>query len=124
MARYGTLKAWAGQLEMEDAAKLLRETLEQEKSADPKLSELALGALNEEAEGDEGRAVDDLKAEAERLVGLAKSRKLTLLTVESCTAGALACALANAKGAGDVLHGGFVVYTKENKCAAVVFRLS
>jgi nicotinamide-nucleotide amidase len=65
------------------------------------------------------RAVCDLKAEAERLVGLAKSRKLTLLTVESCTAGALACALANAEGAGDVLHGGFVVYTKENKCAAV-----
>ena len=63
--------------------------------------------------------MDDLKAEAERLVGLAKSRKLTLLTVESCTAGALACALANAEGAGDVLHGGFVVYTKENKCAAV-----
>ena len=48
--------------------------------------------------------MEDLKAEAERLVGLAKSKKLTLLTVESCTAGALACALAEA--AGEVFHGG------------------
>ena len=63
--------------------------------------------------------MDDLKAEAERLVGLARARKLSLVTVESCTAGALACALAKAEGAGDVLHGGFVVYTKENKCAAI-----
>lgn len=51
MARYGTLKAWAEQLEMEDAAELLEETLEEEKAADEKLSELAFGGLNEEAEG-------------------------------------------------------------------------
>jgi PncC family amidohydrolase len=61
----------------------------------------------------------DLKAEAERVVGLAKSKKLTLLTVESCTAGALACALAEAEGAGEVFHGGFVVYSKENKSFTV-----
>ena len=47
--------------------------------------------------------MEDLKAGAERVVGLAKSKKLTLLTVESCTAGALACALAEAEGAGQVL---------------------
>ena len=63
--------------------------------------------------------MEDLKAEAERLVGLAKSKKLTLLTVESCTAGALACALAEAEGAGEVFHGGFVVYSKESKSFAV-----
>jgi nicotinamide-nucleotide amidase len=39
--------------------------------------------------------------------------------VESCTAGALAHLLADAEGASTVLHGGFVVYTKENKIAAV-----
>ena len=50
--------------------------------------------------------MEDLKAEAERLVGLARSKKLTLVTVESCTAGALACALAEAEGAGEVFHGG------------------
>ena len=63
--------------------------------------------------------MEDLKAEAERVVGLAKSKKLTLLTVESCTAGTLACALAEAEGAGEVFHGGFVVYSKENKSFAV-----
>ena len=52
MARYGTLKAWAEQLEMEDAAELLEETLDEEKAADEKLSELAFGGLNEEAEGE------------------------------------------------------------------------
>ncbi len=84
MARYGTLKAWAEQLEMEDAAELLEETLEEEKAADEKLSELAFGGLNEEAEG-EGRttkrrgeaeagvstqeigALSDLNAEPERV---------------------------------------------------------
>jgi PncC family amidohydrolase len=40
-------------------------------------------------------------------------------TVESCTAGALACLLADAEGAGDVFHGGFVVYTKAAKSAGV-----
>jgi nicotinamide mononucleotide (NMN) deamidase PncC len=65
--------------------------------------------------------MEDLKAEAERLVGLAKFKKLTLLTVESRTAGALACALAEAEaeGAGEVFHGGFVVYSKENKSFTV-----
>ena len=53
VARYGTLKAWAEQLEMEDAAELLEETLDEEKAADEKLSELAFGGLNEEAVGDE-----------------------------------------------------------------------
>ena len=60
MARYGTLKAWAEQLKMEDAAELLEETLDEEKAADEKLSELAFGGLNEEAEG-EGE--DDEKEE-------------------------------------------------------------
>jgi ferritin-like metal-binding protein YciE len=41
MARYGTLIAWAKQLDMTDAADLLAETLEEEKAADEKLSGLA-----------------------------------------------------------------------------------
>jgi ferritin-like metal-binding protein YciE len=59
MARYGTLKAWAEQLEMEDVAELLEETLDEEKAADEKLSELAYGGLNEEAEGEEDEDDDD-----------------------------------------------------------------
>jgi len=52
MARYGTLKAWAEQLGMEDAAELLEETLDEEKAADEKLSELALVGVNQQAKGE------------------------------------------------------------------------
>jgi nicotinamide-nucleotide amidase len=56
---------------------------------------------------------------AERVLKLAKERRTTLATVESCTAGALAHLLSQAEGAADTLHGGFIVYTKENKTIAV-----
>ena len=54
--RVTDLKAWAEQLAMDEAAGLLEETLDEEKSADEKLSELALGGPNEEAEGEEGES--------------------------------------------------------------------
>jgi hypothetical protein len=60
-----------------------------------------------------------LSAAAERTSALAKSHGCTLAIVESCTAGALAALLADAPGASDLFHGGFVVYTKVNKTAAV-----
>jgi ferritin-like metal-binding protein YciE len=40
MARYGTLRAWAAQLGMQDAADLLGQTLEEEKKADTLLTKL------------------------------------------------------------------------------------
>lgn len=49
----------------------------------------------------------------------AQTNGLTLITVESCTAGALSCALAEVEGASETLHGSFVVYTKRNKTAAL-----
>ena len=52
MARYGTLRAWADQLGLGDAAKLLEQTLAEEKSADAKLSVLALGDINARADAD------------------------------------------------------------------------
>ncbi len=61
----------------------------------------------------------DLKARAQEIIELARERKMTLATVESCTAGALAHLLSQADGASDTLHGGFIVYTKKNKTAAV-----
>jgi PncC family amidohydrolase len=60
-----------------------------------------------------------LNSEVNRIARLAHTAKLTLVTVESCTAGALANALSEAEGASDFLHGGFVVYTKANKVSAV-----
>jgi ferritin-like metal-binding protein YciE len=41
IARYGTLIAWANQLDMADAASLLEESLAEEKAADEKLSGIA-----------------------------------------------------------------------------------
>jgi ferritin-like metal-binding protein YciE len=41
IARYGTLKTWANQLGYADAAKLLDETLQEEKKTDALLSQIA-----------------------------------------------------------------------------------
>jgi ferritin-like metal-binding protein YciE len=46
ISRYGTLKQWATQLGMKDAAKLLDETLKQEKNTDVALTSLAEAAVN------------------------------------------------------------------------------
>lgn len=62
---------------------------------------------------------DDLQTDALRIMEMAKQRSLTLATAESCTAGALVHLLAEAPGAADTLHGGFVVYSKVHKTAAL-----
>jgi ferritin-like metal-binding protein YciE len=49
MAAYGTLVAWAKAMGHAEAAKLLRQTLDEEKAADEKLSALAEGGINQEA---------------------------------------------------------------------------
>jgi ferritin-like metal-binding protein YciE len=47
MAAYGTLVAWAQAMGHTEAAKLLQQTLEEEKAADKKLSGLAEGGINQ-----------------------------------------------------------------------------
>jgi ferritin-like metal-binding protein YciE len=49
IARYGTLKTWAGQLGMKDAATLLDQTLQEEIKTDKLLSELATRTINQKA---------------------------------------------------------------------------
>ncbi len=49
ISRYGTLIAWAEQLGMKDAVRLLKETLEEEKKTDATLNKLAEAAINQEA---------------------------------------------------------------------------
>jgi ferritin-like metal-binding protein YciE len=57
IARYGTLKTWANQLGMTDAATLLDETLQEEKRTDELLTRIAESAANREAgEDDEDEA--------------------------------------------------------------------
>jgi ferritin-like metal-binding protein YciE len=50
ISRYGTLRAWAEELGLEDVAKLLEETLKEEEATDEKLTELAESAVNAAAE--------------------------------------------------------------------------
>ena len=49
MAAYGTLVAWAQAMGHTQAAKLLQQTLDEEKAADKKLSGLAEGGINQDA---------------------------------------------------------------------------
>jgi ferritin-like metal-binding protein YciE len=49
ISRYGTLKTWATALGMNDAAKLLDQTLEEEKRTDVLLSRLAESSVNQKA---------------------------------------------------------------------------
>ena len=46
ISRYGTLKQWAQQLGMQDAVRLLDETLQEEKKTDETLTSLAEAAVN------------------------------------------------------------------------------
>jgi ferritin-like metal-binding protein YciE len=50
MTRYGTLIAWARELGRDDCASILAETLEEDKSADARLTDLAVGEVNVDAE--------------------------------------------------------------------------
>jgi ferritin-like metal-binding protein YciE len=49
IARYGTLVTWAAMLGHKDAAVLLKTTLEEERSADAKLTKIAESAVNKKA---------------------------------------------------------------------------
>jgi ferritin-like metal-binding protein YciE len=49
ISRYGTLKSWADKLSMNEAVKLLDQTLAEEKKTDDTLSKIAVSAVNAEA---------------------------------------------------------------------------
>lgn len=55
IAAYGTLRTLAQLLGQEEAAELLQETLDEEKQADEKLTELAMSEINPEAESEAER---------------------------------------------------------------------
>lgn len=78
IARYGTLKTWAMQLGMNEAAKLLDETLQEEKAADQKLSRIAEATVNAQAGSGESEDEDEEKKEVienkEANAKLAKSK--------------------------------------------------
>jgi ferritin-like metal-binding protein YciE len=53
ISRYGTLRTWAEELGMAEAAELLQATLEEEEATDRTLTELATSVINLEAEDEE-----------------------------------------------------------------------
>jgi ferritin-like metal-binding protein YciE len=50
MSRYGTLKTWAEELGLNDAVRLLDQTLEEEKKTDAALTKIAETVVNQQAE--------------------------------------------------------------------------
>jgi len=50
ISRYGTMRTWAKELGLANAARLLEQTLTEEKETDATLSEIAKTAVNQEAE--------------------------------------------------------------------------
>jgi nicotinamide-nucleotide amidase len=65
------------------------------------------------AGSDPYRGADEiLRKKTASIVGAARALNLTLVTVESCTAGRIAATLADAPNASDVVHGGFVTCTE------------
>lgn len=56
IASYGTLRTLANTLGMTDAASLLEETLNEEKSTDVKLTQIAEGFVNESAKAEESQS--------------------------------------------------------------------
>lgn len=69
IASYGTLRQFAQTLGLDDAAALLQTTLEEEKAADQKLTEVAITAVNieasEEEEGEENEEGEEVEEELE-----------------------------------------------------------
>jgi ferritin-like metal-binding protein YciE len=65
IAAYGTAKAMAEKLGLEDAVELLNETLEEEEQADEKLTEVAESIYGEVTTGNEEEGAEDKDSEEE-----------------------------------------------------------
>ena len=73
--RYGTLKTWAGQLGMTDAAQLLEATLAEEKKTDALLTQLAERSVNPQAgEEDDGESTKPAQGERGQQAQVAQAR--------------------------------------------------
>jgi nicotinamide-nucleotide amidase len=62
-----------------------------------------------------GYQPDNPVSAAARVLDTVRTKRLSIVTAESCTAGLLTTILSDAPGAAEHLHGGFLIYTKESK---------
>jgi nicotinamide-nucleotide amidase len=60
-----------------------------------------------------------LVEQAQPIINILRERNLSVVTAESCTAGLIAAILSHAPHAGECLHGGFVVYSKDHKTSSL-----
>ncbi|HEY6578466.1 MAG TPA: CinA family protein [Rhizomicrobium sp.] len=60
-----------------------------------------------------------LVARAGEVIERLRRERTSVITAESCTAGLIAAVLSQADGAGEILHGSFVTYSKAHKTAAL-----
>jgi ferritin-like metal-binding protein YciE len=74
MAAYGTLVAWARAMGHTDAAGVLQQTLNEEKAADKKLTQLAEGGINKQAAAVAHRADEDSPSAARRIAPASPAR--------------------------------------------------
>jgi ferritin-like metal-binding protein YciE len=79
MAAYGTLVAWAEAMGHTDAARLLQQTLDEEKATDKKLSGLAEGGINQSAAdaAHPGEEEEEEEAAAPASASAGRARKAT-----------------------------------------------
>jgi ferritin-like metal-binding protein YciE len=63
IAGYGTARTFAQELGYDEAAELLQQTLDEEKAADKKLTELAVTVINDQAEAADDEDESDVEAE-------------------------------------------------------------
>ena len=57
----------------------------------------------------------EIRAGYQALTGKLIARNMTITTMESCTAGLIACLLTDAEGSSQILKGAFVTYSNEAK---------
>lgn len=67
-----------------------------------------------------GECVDaSLIHRATKTLDRLRKARATIVTAESCTAGLISAVLSQVDGASEILHGGFIAYTKAEKIAAL-----
>jgi ferritin-like metal-binding protein YciE len=76
MGVYGTLVAWAEAMGHDDAARLLQETLDEEKATDEKLSQLAESGINQSA-AEAAHPADEEQSTAADAAPAKRARKAT-----------------------------------------------